>query len=128
MECYNYTISDLKESGKFLRNIRWDMTPKKFLVSDASLQESGGDKSESSMIKYMLYVDVVYDKPALMIMRTRGSMSKTVGYVEDVPEDLLKEAMDCNKDECKSGMYPLTKELEAWLKKELATKTVTDNG
>ena len=120
MECYNYTISELKESEKFLENIRWDMSPKKFLASDASLQESGGDKSESSMIKYMLYVDVVYDKPALMIMRTRGSMSKTVGYIEDVPEDLLKEAMGCNKDECKSGMYPLTKELEAWLKKELA--------
>ena len=120
MECYNYTISELKESEKFFDNIRWDITPKKFLASDASLQESGGDKSEGSMIKYMLYVDVVYNKPALMIMRTRGAMSKTVGFVEDVPEDLLKEAMGCNTDECEAGMYPLTKELEAWLKKELA--------
>ncbi len=119
MECYNYTISKLKESEKFLKNIRWDITPKKFLASDASLQESGQDKSEDSMIKYMLYVDLVYDKPALMIMRTRGAMSKTVGYVEDVPEGLLKEAMGCNTEECVSGMYPLTKELEAWLKKEL---------
>ena len=120
MECYNYTISELKESEKFLENIRWDMTPKRFMASDASLRESGADTSEESMIKYMLYVDTVYDKPALMIMRTRGAMSKTVGYVEDVPEELLKEAMGCNKEECESGMYPLTRELEAWLKKELA--------
>jgi hypothetical protein len=119
VECYNYTISELKESEKFLENIRWDMTPKKFLASDASLKESGGDTSGGSMIKYMLYVDINYNKPALMIMRTRGAMSKTVGYVEDVSEDLLKEAMGCNKDECEAGMYPLTQELEAWLKKEL---------
>jgi hypothetical protein len=119
METYSYKIAELKESEKFLKNIRWDITPKKFLESDASLQESGQDKSEGSMIKYMLYVDLVYNKPALMIMRTRGAMSKTIGYIEDVPEDLLKEAMGCGKEECEAGMYPLTGELREWLKKGL---------
>ena len=119
MECYNYTISELKESEKFLENISWGMTPKKFLASDASLRESGADISEGSMIKYMLYVDLNNNKPTLMIMRTRGTMSKTVGYVEDVPEEMLREAMGCNKEDCPSGMYPLTKKLEAWLRKEL---------
>jgi hypothetical protein len=51
-------------------------------------------------------------------MQLKNMVSNTVGYVADVPGDLLKEAMNCTATECISGMYPLGERLENWLKKE----------
>jgi hypothetical protein len=46
-------------------------------------------------------------------------MSKSVGYVYDIPEDLLKESMSCTSSECIGGMYPMARSLKDWLKKEM---------
>lgn len=105
-----FTIDELKESQKFLQNIRWDITPKRFL--EPGLFEKV--KTDS----YMLYVDIIFDKPHVVIMRMKGNMSKSVGYIKGVPDDLLNEALECDEKECKAGMYPLTKRLEQWLKNE----------
>ncbi|MBI5049536.1 MAG: hypothetical protein HZC11_01335, partial [Nitrospirae bacterium] len=107
-----FSINDLKKSEKFLKQICWDITPKIFF----SPVSAAGNKPVN-INGYMLYVDLVNDKPTLMIMRNRTVISRTVGYIEDVPEDLLKAALNCTKEECIGGMYPLTKALEDWLKK-----------
>lgn len=107
------SIDKLKSSNEFVDNIRWDVTPKIFLnpktASGETVNVSRG---------YMLYVDLVDDKPALVIMQMRDPLSKTVAYVTEIPEDLLKEAMNCPASECISGMYPLTEKLQDWLKKK----------
>ncbi len=113
MEQFN--IEELKESEKFLQNIRWDITPRKFLEPRLAKSKGIEDKTD----EYMLYVDIVFNKPQVVIMRLREHMSKTVGYIGGVPEELLKEALNCDKEECKVGMYPLTSRLEEWLKKSL---------
>ncbi len=112
------SINDLKKSHYFRQNIRWDVTPKIFL----SPSIPSGNKAEGIVDAthgYMLYVDIVNDKPALVIMQLKYAMSRTVGYVDDIPEDLLREAMNCNAEEHKTGMCPLPKSLQEWLKKEM---------
>ncbi len=115
----SFSIKDLIESKKFLKHIRWDITPKILLKPRFPRSENEPEKTVDNIEGNMFYVDVVYNKPALVIMRNRTSMSKTIGYVEDDPEDLLREAVNCTPEECIAGMYPITKKLEEWLKKEL---------
>jgi hypothetical protein len=66
----------------------------------------------------MLYVELVDEKPAMVIMMLKPIVSKTVGYIDDIPGELLRESMNCASDECVQGMYPITGKLEQWLKKE----------
>ncbi|MBI5098922.1 MAG: hypothetical protein HZB30_06750 [Nitrospirae bacterium] len=107
------SIDKLKNSKYFLENIRWEVTPKIFLEP-----RSPSGENVDTTHGYMLYVDLVKDKPTLVIMQLKDIMSKTVGYVADVPGDLLKDAINCTTNECVSGMYPLGEKLENWLKKE----------
>lgn len=107
-------LDRLKNSKEFTENIRWEVTPRIFLEPS----EARGGETADLTHGYMLYVDMIHDRPALVIMMLKRITSKTVGYVYDVPEDLLREAMQCTASECISGMYPLTERLEQWLKKE----------
>lgn len=119
MGIYSYTVDELKESEKFLTSIQWDLTPKAFIAPGHIEHETGYVKAEDKILKYMLYVDLLDNKPIVMIMKIRGGSSATAGCIENVPEDLLKEALTCNAGECASGMYPLTAKLMDWLKREL---------
>ena len=107
-------MAKLSKSPAIINEIRWDVTPKIFIDPSSS----GGDKPIDITYGYMLYVDLMNDIPVLVIMQLRELISKTVGYVHDVPEELLKEAMQCTESECISGMYPLSEKLDHWLKKE----------
>jgi len=112
-------IKDLKENKKFTDRILWDFTPKIFFEPRFPETDKDPGNVPDAIEGYMLYVDVIYNKPGLVIMNVKYSFSKTVAYIEDVPEDLLKDAAQCSPKECVSGMYPLTKKLKDWLKKEL---------
>jgi hypothetical protein len=107
------SVKDLKESKAVVDEIRWDVTPRLFM-SPSSPSGETVDITHG----YMLYIDLVNNKPSLVIMQLRRIMSKTVGYVNDVPEDLLRESMHCVESECIGGMYPLSENLTNWLKKE----------
>lgn len=112
------SINDIKQNQSFIQGIRWEVTPKIFL------NPSTGPRSESGKLiditfGYMLYVDIVNEKPVLMIMMLKRMMSQNVGYIYEVPEDLLYEAMQCKGPDCIAGMYPITGNLVDWLKKEL---------
>jgi hypothetical protein len=109
------TIERLRKSRLFVDDIRWDVTPKIFL----NPKTSSGETIDLSH-GYMLYVDLADDKPVLVIMELKPIMSKTVGSISGVPEELLREAMGCEASECIGGMYPVTEKLAAWLKKEFA--------
>ena len=116
---YSYTIVELKESKKFLKSIRWDLTPKTFVAPGHPECKPAPGEEENTTLKYILYVDLLYNKPAVMIMKVIGGSSATAGFIKDVPEDMLKEAMSCNSEECVSGMYPLSDKLRDWLKRGL---------
>jgi hypothetical protein len=108
-------LDTLKKSSDIIKDIRWDVTPKIFMDPDST----SGDEPVDISHGYMLYVDIVNDVPALVIMQLKRIMSKSVGYVYDIPEDLLKESMSCTSSECIGGMYPMARSLQDWLKKEM---------
>ena len=112
MELLN--IEELKESKLFLENIRWDITPKIF-VDPSSAGKASGEAADISH-GYMFYVDLINDRPAVVVMQLKYEFSKTVGYIYEIPEDLLREAMHCADSECVVGMYPVTDKLAEWLK------------
>ena len=111
MELLN--IAELKKSKYFLENIRWDITPKMFV--DPSCAKESGEAADISH-GYMFYVDLINDRPAVVVIQLKYAFSKTVGYIYEIPEDLLKEAMHCEDSECIVGMYPVTDKLATWLK------------
>ena len=112
MELLN--IEELKKSKFFVENIRWDITPKIFVDPSSSKGEDGEATDIST--GFMFYVDLINDRPAVVVMQLSYAFSKTVGYIYDLPEDLLKEAMNCLDSECIVGMYPVTEKLADWLK------------
>lgn len=112
------SINALKDKKVFVENIRWDVTPKIFVSPSFSQLTLENERAEGEKDKYMLYIDSIHDKHVLMIMKLRYSYSSTVAYVTDIPADLLQEAANCPPEECVGGMFPLSKKLEDWLKKE----------
>ncbi len=110
------SIEDLKKSPHITDEIRWDVTPKVFFDPSPAHDKTGNEPDIT--YGYMLYVDLIDDKPALVIMQLRKIMSRTVGYVRDIPEELFKEAMQCPDSDSVGGMRPLPETLEPWLKKE----------
>jgi len=112
------SIRELKNQSYFLEHVRWEVTPKVFL-SPKVTSEDGSVATIDTSYGYMLYVDLVDEKPAIIIMQLKELISKTVSYIDEAPEELLSEAMHCAGKECIGGMYPLTEKLENWLKKEL---------
>jgi len=112
------SLDELKKHPYFLEHVRWEVTPKVF-VSPKVTREDGSVATIDTSYGYMLYVDLVNDKPAIIIMQLKELISKTVSYIDEAPEELLREAMHCSNNECVGGMYPLTESLEKWLKKEL---------
>ena len=113
------SINALRDKKVFIENIRWDVTPKIFVSPGFSQQELESERARGGKDEYMLYIDSIHDKHVLMIMKLRYSYSTTVAYVTDIPADLLLEATNCPPEECIEGMFPLSKKLEDWLKKEL---------
>ena len=111
------SISELINSPLIIEEIRWDVTPKIF-INPAAYPDKKSGKGVDITYGYMLFVDLMDDKPALVIMQLRSNISKTVGYIMDAPEGLLRESMDCVDSDCIGGMYPLSGKLVAWLKKE----------
>ncbi len=111
------TFEKMKNNKMFVDDIRWDVTPRIFIQPTLGSGAAPVDVTNG----YMLYVDVVMDRPALVIMMLKPLVSKTVGYIHDIPEDLLEGSMHCEADECIQGMYPLSEKLEEWLKKEFSS-------
>ena len=109
------SIEKVKVSPRFTEEIRFDMTPRLFVDP----KSAPGDKPANLSHGYMLYIDLMENRPVVMVMQMKSIVCRSVGYITDVPDDLLKSAMESAGDECASGMYPLGDELTAWFKKEL---------
>ncbi|MBC8414383.1 MAG: hypothetical protein ISR96_04540 [Nitrospira sp.] len=111
----NIKFETLKDSPNIINEIRWDITPAMFIDPRAVDKDNPADITYG----YMLYVDHVNDKPALVIMQLRAIICKTVGYIYDIPEKFFQGVLDTQSAETNSGMYTLTEDFKAWLKSEL---------
>lgn len=108
------SIEKLKESRVFLKEIRFDITPRLFVDPKSAPSGEPADIGYG----YMLYIDLMKDRPVIMVMQMKQIICKSVGYITDAPQELLKSSMEGAGEECVEGMYPLSGELIIWLKKE----------
>ena len=69
---------------------------------------------------YVFYIETTWEKPELFLMMHRSSgYAETIAKIEEIPEDLIKEAVEENKDKIKFGMCPINEKIKLWLKREL---------
>ena len=72
---------------------------------------------------YLFYIDKMGKKPALFLMcHTAAGYAETVAKIDEIPNDLIAEAIEENKNKEYLGMYPISKKIEIWLKKEIGVK------
>ena len=113
-------LDDLKKDKEVLKDIIWDIEPKQLMEPRYSLTEEGKRK-EKIIRGYIFYIDKMSgDKPGLFLMcHTTMGYAETVANIDEIPDELIAEAIEENKGKEYFGMYPINKKLEAWLKKEL---------
>ena len=112
-------LSVLRQQKDFLDNLRFDVTPE-VIFKPRFLTPETMQQAYEETHGYMFYIDCLEgERPTLMLMRTKELRSSTVGYVADVPMELLDTALTREglKDYC--GMYPLDEAVEAWLEEQL---------
>ncbi len=112
-------LKDIKRRPDILSNIKFDasipliMKPR-FQMSKEELEEL------QKMIGYVFYIETAGEKPTLMLMKVNKSdIADTVGIIEEIPEELLKRAIENPVHPPVHGMYGITEEIKDWLKKEL---------
>lgn len=114
------TLSDVKNEPFVIDHILWDTEPKDLMEPRFSMTPEGRQLREP--IKgYVLYIDTLDKKPTLFLMRhTSADYAETLARIDEIPQELLNEAVEENQGRQYFGMYPINKKVEAWLKKEFA--------
>jgi len=56
------------------------------------------------------------------MMHNSSGFAETLAKIDGIPDELLSESVRESKGKDCGGMYPINKNLEDWLKKELGLK------
>lgn len=112
------SLSDIKKDKFIIDNILWNLEPKDLMEPRTVITEEGTTKREP--IKgYVFYIDTMEEKPLLFLMRhTSIDFAETAAQIDEIPQELLLEAIKENKDKAYFKMYPINKKIEEWLKRE----------
>jgi len=113
------SLNDIKEEPFIMQNIRWDLEPKN-LIDPRCQQTEEGLKFREPIEGYVFYIDTMDKQPALFLMRhTSIEFGETIAKIDEIPQDLLADAIEENKGRACFGMYPINTKVEEWLKREL---------
>ncbi|WP_333655527.1 DVU0772 family protein [Dissulfurispira sp.] len=113
------SLNDIKKESFVIEHIRWDLEPKDLMEPRYSITDEG-IKTRETIKGYVFYIDTMDKKPILFLMRhTAADYAETLAQIDEIPQDLLLEAVEENKNKAYFGMYPINKKVEDWLKKEL---------
>jgi len=113
------SLNDIKKESFVIEHIRWDIEPKDLMEPRSSITDEG-IKTRETIKGYVFYIDTMDKKPILFLMRhTAADYAETLAQIDEIPQDLLLEAVEENKNKAYFGMYPINKKVEDWLKKEL---------
>lgn len=112
-------LGEIRESTEILEKIKWEVTPK--MVMEPRFHSRAEDlKKLRDISGYVFYVESQCEPPALMLLKVgKTDITSTVGKVDEIPQDLLRKAIENPVDEPTHGMYAITEEIKKWLKKEL---------
>lgn len=113
------TLADLRRDKWIHKHIIWEIEPKQLMEPRCKIAKT--DNQEPKIISgYLFYIDKMGDKPRLFLMcHTSMGYAETVTMIDDIPDDLIAEAIKENKEKEYFGMCPINKRIENWLKKEL---------
>lgn len=113
------SLRDIKNRPDILRGIKLDVTPE--MVMEPRFQNRTEDlKKLEQLVGYMFYIESQCKPPALMLMRIgKTDMATTVGKVDEIPETLVREAIDKPVHPGVNGMFAITEQIKSWLKGEL---------
>jgi len=113
------SLDQIKKETFIIEHILWNVQPKDLMEPRVKITEEGTEIRDQ--IKgYVFYIDVMNDKPALYLMRhTAMDFGETLAKIDEIPQELLKGAIEENKEKAYFGMYPINRQLETWLKREL---------
>ena len=101
-----------------MKNLRLDVTPA--IIFKPRFASQGDIKEQIAETQgFCFYVEAMNKEPELILMKNYNLTSKTIGDIPDVPKDMLQSAVADPKAKPIGGMYTITAELEAWIKKEL---------
>jgi hypothetical protein len=113
------SLNDIKREPFVIEHIRWDLNPKDLMEPRSSITDEG-IKTREPIKGYVFYIDTMDKKPILFLMRhTAADYAETLAQIDEIPQELLLEAVEENKDKAYFGMYPINKKIEEWLKREL---------
>jgi hypothetical protein len=113
------SLSDIKKESFVIEHIKWDLEPKDLMEPRSSITEEGV-KTRKPIKGYVFYIDTMDKKPILFLMRhTAADYAETLAQIDEIPQELLLEAIEENKSKAYFSMYPINKKVEEWLKKEL---------
>lgn len=113
------TLKELKEDPFFREHMLWDTHPEE-VMSPRCLKEGDSLVYKKPIKGYIPYIDTTGKKPMLFIMRhTAMDYGETIARIDEIPEEMLYEAIEENKDKIKFGMCPINEKIKQWLKKEL---------
>ncbi len=116
------TWDDVKKEPFIIEHILWEKEPKD-LMEPRLTATAEGLQLRDEIKGYVFYIDTMDKKPGLFLMRhTAADYAETLAQIEEIPEELVTEAIEENKSRQYFGMYPINKKNEDWLKKELGVK------
>jgi hypothetical protein len=113
-------LPEIKKRSDILSNIKFNVTPR--MVMEPRFHAKPEDLQKLSEIAgYMFYIEAQCNPPALMLMKVgKTDITNTVGKIDEIPLELIEKAIENPPEPPSHGMYAITDEIKAWLKKELA--------
>jgi hypothetical protein len=116
---YIYSLSNIRETPDILRRIKWDATPQ-MVMEPRFLSRPEDMQRLQELSGYMFYIESQCEPPALMLLKVgKTDVTSTIGKVDEIPIELIRRALENPKHPPAHGMYAITEEIRAWLKKEL---------
>lgn len=113
------TFEDIKRESYYIQNILWDFDPAK-VMEPVVVQEGSTIVCKEPVKGYVFYIETSGKKPELFLMMHKANcFGETIAKIEEIPQEMLKEAIEEHKGCIKFGMCPINEKIKSWLKKEL---------
>lgn len=112
-------LKEIRKRPDILERVKFDVTPR--MVMEPRFHSKSEDLEKLRQIAgYMFYIESQCNPPALMIMKVGNTdITTTIGKIDEVRAELLEKAIASPAEPPSHGMYAITDDIKAWLKKEL---------
>lgn len=115
-------LKEIRKRPDINSKLKFDVTPR--MVMEPRFHSKAEDLEKLRQITgYMFYIESQCNPPALMIMKVgKTDITNTIGKIDEAPAELLERAISNPVEPPSHGMYAITEDIKAWLKKELGVE------